>query len=70
MQLYNKDFLDFLASIPDYSSTIDEVVMSLSKSLSRFAPQIKIGKIDFRIDSQPSMFEPKGNNNYYMLFCS
>lgn len=70
MQLYNKDFLDFLASIPDYSSTIDEVVMSLSKSLSRFAPQIKIGKIDFRIDSQPSMFEPKDNNNYYMLFCS
>lgn len=70
MQLYDKEFLDFLASIPDDSSSIDELTMPLSKSLSRFGPQLKIGKLDFRLDTQPSLFEPKGNNNYYMLFCS
>lgn len=70
MQLYDKEFWDFLASIPDDSSSIDELTTPLSKSLSRFGPQLKIGKLDFRLDTQPSLFEPKGNNNYYMLFCS
>lgn len=70
MQLYDKDFLDFLSEIPEYATSIDDMIMPLSKALSHFAEKIKIGKTDYRLDTQPSLFEPKGNNHFYMLFCS
>lgn len=70
MQLYDEDFLDFLSAIPDHASAIDEMIMPLSKALSQFASKIKIGKMDYKHDTQPNLFEPKGNNNYYMLYCS